>query len=109
MAYLTKSGRRSVMLQFVIAFFATIFLVLLILLLRRGVMQLLQAMLRVILSPLRLICSCCCAGLCRRVLTRRDSGDAGITKADLGQASTFYFDKEKGKWRERGKEHLEEP
>jgi len=42
-----------------------------------------------------------------RLFKRNNDGETVATKAKLGTESTMYFDKDKGIWRERGKEHEE--
>lgn len=42
-----------------------------------------------------------------RIFSGKKDDKPKPTRAKLGEASTMYFDKEKGRWRERGKEHLE--
>jgi len=39
--------------------------------------------------------------------SKSQDGEGKASKANLGEASTMYYCKEKGRWRERGKEHLE--
>merc|ERR1712232_1422654 len=95
--------------QFVLAFALTFCVILMIVLLRKVLILIRHRSLRLFVWPLNLLCKCCCASFFRRLQERRSNGDEKIVKADLGQASAFYFDKDKGKWRERGKEHLEEP
>ncbi|OLP90373.1 Protein aardvark [Symbiodinium microadriaticum] len=44
-----------------------------------------------------------------RLFKKRDPNEPQVHKVKLpDQPSAMYFDKEKGRWRERGKEHLEE-
>lgn len=43
----------------------------------------------------------------RKILGRKTDDEPKPVRANLGGASSMYFDKEKGRWRERGKEHLE--
>merc|ERR1719253_1249847 len=56
--------------------------------------------LNLLLWPVQFCHRCCCS--CRR------KGDGGepISRADLGQKSNFYFDKDKGMWVQTGQEHL---
>eukprot|EP00927_Polykrikos_kofoidii_P026332 TRINITY_DN23476_c1_g1_i1.p1 TRINITY_DN23476_c1_g1~~TRINITY_DN23476_c1_g1_i1.p1 ORF type:complete len:1191 (-),score=243.14 TRINITY_DN23476_c1_g1_i1:269-3841(-) len=44
----------------------------------------------------------------KRVFKGNKQDEANATKAHEGVQNSMYFDKEKGRWRERGKEHLEQ-
>eukprot|EP00928_Gymnodinium_smaydae_P089782 TRINITY_DN73694_c0_g1_i1.p1 TRINITY_DN73694_c0_g1~~TRINITY_DN73694_c0_g1_i1.p1 ORF type:complete len:1136 (-),score=249.39 TRINITY_DN73694_c0_g1_i1:421-3828(-) len=70
-------------------------------LLLRCVVGLVAAILAI---PLQLLSRCCV----RRPSGDDDEGEGKPTRANMGLENAMYFDKEKGKWRERGKEHLEE-
>eukprot|EP00929_Paragymnodinium_shiwhaense_P050261 TRINITY_DN25316_c0_g1_i1.p1 TRINITY_DN25316_c0_g1~~TRINITY_DN25316_c0_g1_i1.p1 ORF type:complete len:640 (+),score=211.29 TRINITY_DN25316_c0_g1_i1:74-1993(+) len=75
----------------------------LLLLLRRRIASLLARILRLFFLP----CAACSKCRCPRRQSGDDDGEKP-TVASMGAANSMYFDKEKGKWRERGKEHLEE-
>jgi len=52
--------------------------------------------------PVRAVCSC------SRCSTRRnDDEETKLIRANMGVDNAMYYDAKQGKWRERGKEHLE--
>lgn len=108
-----------------VAFLAA--LLLLLLLCRRCCGQLSLVLLlpvRLLCLPLRLLHSllCCCRCCCRarggaaparpkqhsKAANGGEDEDKPAIKANMGVQNAMYWDKDTGKWRERGKEHLEQ-